>query len=170
MCSQHVAVFETFAYVAVAYPVGVLSGHAVVAVLPVLYVEVACRVVYLIHLDFVPVVAAGEEVCAYDGVHVCTLVYHVPIVLIDVACVEVKGHLVVEECGGIADVEVVAVVAVVGDDTLRVDSGCRCVGLALVIAGRECHGVGCDKSGVEEVVGHVVSRVVVWSHSRTPAP
>ena len=169
LCAHHVAVLVAFAEVAVVNPVGVLDCEVVCTVTPVLSGDLAGRIVNLVCANLAPVVAAGEEVSAHDRVHIRALVDHVAVGLIDVACVEVKGHLVVEEFRRVADVEVVTVVAVVRNDAFRVYGCNRCVGLVLFSTGGECNRVGGYKTGAKIIVGHVVAIIIIRCKVSTPA-
>ena len=88
-----------------------------ITVVPVLDVDLTDRVVDLIGTYTVKVLTAGEEIQRYDGVEVFTLSDKVLVALTDVVEAEVKRQLIFEELRRVAEVEVVAVVLAVGDDT-----------------------------------------------------
>ncbi len=166
--SEHEAVLVVLVEVAVVDPVGVLHGHTVVAHRPVLRVELTLCVVTLIALDVVPVVATGEQERTHHRVAIGTLVDHVAVGLLDVGSVHVKGHLVVEERGCVAHVEVVTVVTVVGNNTFGVNGCNRSISLVLVGTGREGHGLGRKETGLQVIVGIVIAVVVERGQRRTP--
>ena len=67
---------------------------------------------------------AGEKINRNQRVGVDTLIGHVLILLIDVAGRSIQTQLVFQEIGRIAKCEVVTVVFIIGNDTIRIDRGC----------------------------------------------
>ena len=135
--AEHIAVLLVDTEVAVVDPIRILHCHAGIAYRPVLGVDGPCRIIALIHPDIFPVISAREEVCAYHRVVIDTLVGHIPVILHNVARCDIEGHPVVKEAGGIAECEIVAVVRIVRDIALGIDSGGGEVSLVLLRSGRE---------------------------------
>ena len=129
---QHVTFFIRLPQVAVGNPVRVL--HAQVAALkigrPELLHELGCGVVALEKPVGAEILASREQIGGDHGVRVNALVHHVPVLLDDVACGCIQAQLVAKEPAGVAEGEVVAVVDVVGNYTVRIH--CRCAEIGLV--------------------------------------
>ena len=117
MCAQHKTVLAVLAQIAVVDPIRVLNGHTVVTNWPVLSIELAHRIIALINLDIIPVISTGEQQGAHHRVSISALVNHISVALMNIACVHVEHHLVVKERSGVACVEVITVIAVVGNNT-----------------------------------------------------
>ena len=169
MCAYHVTVFGVLAQVTVVHPIGVLHGQTIFAPLPVLGGNLTSRVVNLVCAHFVPVVTAGEEIGTHNGVHVRTLINHVTVHLVDVACVQIQCHLVVEKLRCVTIGEVVAVVALIGYNTFRIGSCHRSVGLVAFGTRRESNRIGGNKTSLQVVISHIVTVVVVRCEAGTPA-
>ena len=118
---EHVTILTVLAQVAVVRPVGVLHGDGAVTHRPVLFRNLVYGIVALIHFDIRPVIAAREEVGSRQRVVVGSLIDHVAVFLQYVTGSYVQSHLVVQKRGGVAESEVVAVIAVVGHDTVGID-------------------------------------------------
>ncbi len=131
--------------------------------------ELAGVVPALEHADIGPFTAAGEQVGAHDGVVVQTLVAHVAVVLHDVLGRYVQRHLVTEELGGVAELDVVAVVCATRDDGLVVDGRCGKVCLVLVVTRREREGLGPGEAILEVVAAGIVAVVVALLERKAPA-
>ena len=78
-------------------PVRVLERHVAGAVCPVLVIEVARLIPYLVHPDIVEILSAREKIEGRKRVEVLAGGNHVLVVLDDIACTHIKGHLVVQE-------------------------------------------------------------------------
>ena len=122
-CVEHKAVLLVLAEVAVVDPVWILHCHTGVTDRPILCRESSCDIISLVHLHCIPVSATREDVGTDQRVVVCTLVDHIAVLLEDVACSDIEVHLVLEERCGVAESEVVSVVCVVRNDSLRIE--CR---------------------------------------------
>ena len=157
---EHVTVLAVLAQVAVVDPVGVLHGHSGSADGPVLRGNLVHGIVSFVHLDLLPVVAAGEEIGAHDGVVVGSLIDHVAVFLQHVAGPYVQPHLIVQKRGGVAEREVVAVVAVVGHDAAGVDRRGRKVGLIALRTRRKRETLAVGRAGAEVVLTGIVTHFV----------
>ncbi len=166
--THHIAVLAVLVEVAVVYPVRVLHGHAVVAGAPVLNVDFTVRVVALVGTDVVPRIAARIKQRAYQRVAVGTLIDHVAVGLVDIAGIEVQGHTVVQKRSGVADIEVITVITVVGGNAQRVYRSSRSVCLVLVVAGREGYRLGRHEAGLEVVVRGLI--VIIVERRQRSAP
>ena len=154
---EHVALLVRVAEVAVGDPVGVL--HPQVAALhvrrPELFHELRTLVVTFETAVEVEVLAPREEVGRDQRVRVDALVGHVLVLLVDVAGRGIQTQLVVQEVGGVAEGEVIAVVFVVGDDPVGIDCRSREIGLVAVRTARKRKGIRVDVPRLEEVIGRV---------------
>ncbi len=156
---EDVALLVVDKLVALGGPIGVLHTHAHVAPRPVLHGEVAVGIVALKVFHGVEVGPWGEEIEGVERVEILALRNHVLLLDRGEHIAEVKGELVVEELAGVAHAQVVAVVVVVVDESLRVVGAQREISLIVLRAGREGHGVGEVGRGLEEVGGIVVGRL-----------
>ena len=107
--------------VALGYPIWILHRHVHASVWPVLHGEVAVGIITFEILYSIPVGAGREKINRYQRIEILALSYHVLLLDVGEHVVEVKGHLVVEQRGGIANGQVVAVIIVVVDNA----SGCH---------------------------------------------
>ena len=134
-------------------PVGVLERHVARTVIPCLRIEVARFVPTLVETHVVKVVAARKEIERRQRVEVFARCDHVLVVLQDVARTQIDGQLVFEELGDVAEREVVAVVAAVGQDVAGIGRRGRKIGLVLLRTRREGQGVVDVRPRVEESFG-----------------
>ena len=136
-------------------PVGVLHTH-VVGVRPVLYGEVAVRVVTLIVAELAEIVAGGEEIDSNERVVVLSLRDHVLLLGSGEHIADIERHAVVQERCGVAESHIVTVHIVAVDDALGVGGAYREIGLVVVAAHREAHVVADVGSCLEVVLRLIV--------------
>ena len=157
---EHVTVLAVAAQVAVVGPIGILHRDAAVAHRPILLRDLVHGIVTLVHLDILPVTAAGKKVGSCQRVVVRTLVNHVKVLLQNVVCPDVKPHAVVQKRRRVAKCEVVAIVGVVRHDTLRIDRGSRQIGLILLRTGRQRDALGVGHPRTEIILAGIVAHAV----------
>ena len=122
-----------FAHHAVCYPIGVLHFQRV-AIVPVLYVDVAVGVEYLVCTNGVETFATGEEVNRSKGIKPLSLCRKVTVVFKNVVQAEVQSQLVAKHVRCIPERKVITIVLVVWQDTSGIGRTYRQVGLVLVVA------------------------------------
>ena len=114
---HHVAVLLVGTKVTVVNPVRVLTDKLAEQVVPVLRVDIACRIEMFKHRHIVVVVATRIEVSRNQRIGIHTLVGHVAVVLDDIACTDIQQQPVAQHTGCVPERKVVTVVTVVGNDT-----------------------------------------------------
>ena len=154
---QHITLLVRVAQVAVVDPVGIL--HAQVTAFhvrtPELLHEFRPFVVTLEATVKVKILAPREQVGRNQRVRINALVGHVLVFLIDVAGARIELEPVFQKVRSVAEREIVTVVLVVGDDSVRVDRSCRKIGLVLVRTARNRNGVGIDMPRLEIIVRRI---------------
>ena len=154
---QHITLLVRVAQVAVVDPVGIL--HAQITAFhirtPELLHEFRPFVVTLEATVKVEILTPREQVGRNQRVRIDSLIGHVLVFLIDVAGARIELEPVFQKVRSVAEREIVTVVLVVGDDSVRVDRSCRKIGLVLIRTARNRNGVGIDMPRLEIVVRRI---------------
>ena len=154
---QHITLLVRIAQVAVVDPVGIL--HAQITAFhirtPELLHEFRPFVVTLEATVKVEILTPREQVGRNQRVRIDSLIGHVLVFLIDVAGARIELEPVFQKVRSVAEREIVTVVLVVGDDSVRVDRSCRKIGLVLIRTARNRNGVGIDMPRLEIVVRRI---------------
>ena len=154
---QHVTLLIGVAQVAVGNPIRILHAQvtALKVVRPKLFHKFRGGIVTLENTIGVEVRPAGKKISRNQRVGIDTLIGHVLILLVNIAGRSIQTQLVFQEIGRITKCEIVTVVFIIGNDTVRIDRGCRKVSLVLVRTARYRHGVGVDVSCLEKIIRRI---------------